>query len=240
VPPETYRLIHADDTHVTTRTAAVVTLRNSRESQQDAALVSGWVCAVADGIGGHANGAEAATTALTALGAAIARPVDAGDLDDGVAAAHAAVSALANGDYRNPGTTLVAVAVGADRTCVHGVWVGDSRAYLVAADGTVSPLTVDHADRFGGLTHALGDHGDDIAATPGTFAVPVGVGACVLLCSDGVHGPAEADDWEYSEEVFTRMLPCGLAAMVRELAGRGSDNATAVLVDIDAFAAGVG
>ena len=223
-----------DDLHLRTAAAEAVSLRNQRARQEDALLLGGHVCAVADGVGGHADGDRAARAALTAFAAAVAGPVDSAGLVAAVTAAQHAVAALADGDFRNPGTTLVAVAAAPDRTAVHGIWVGDSRAYLVRSDGTVTRLTEDHTDLFGGLLHVLGDHGDRVASTPGTFSVPVGAGVSVLLCTDGVSGPAERA-LGHDEGVIAELLPGGLRPMVLALAAQGSDNATAVLVDVDAL-----
>lgn len=236
-------LIHcSEDAHVRTDAVEAVSVINRRQSQQDSFLVGPVVCAVADGMGGHPNGADASKTALAALADALSvacghsAVLEPGVLTDAVAAAHAAVVALSDGGFRNPGTTLVAVGVCSE--LVAGVWVGDSRAYLVDAQGKVSCLTEDHAEMFGGLHRALGDHGRGVTASPGAFCVPVGVGARVLLCSDGVSGPADRYDELDGDQVLADLLPAGLEHLVRTLAARGSDNATAVLIDVDRFASG--
>lgn len=218
-----------DDLTLDTGRVQARSVINTRREQQDALLVTDWVAAVADGMGGHANGAEASRVALAALDAAVDGHCDTARLAAGCAAANDAVRALADGTFRNPGSTLVAVA--RDGNTVHGAWCGDSRAYLVAADGTVSALTTDHSVPFGGLWACLGDHGLDAQFGVSTFEVPTGVGAKVLLSTDGVHGPL---DGAYG---IAELLAAGLDALVAAAAAEGSDNATAVLVDVDAWVA---
>jgi serine/threonine protein phosphatase PrpC len=214
-----------------------VSVRNQRDEQQDAVLIGPHVAAVADGIGGHPRGAEAARTALAAIAVTVTGPTGEEGLRAAVQAAQKAVAALADGPYRNPGTTVVVAVAGHEGTSLHGAWLGDSRAYLIAGDGSVTCLTEDHTDLFGGLLGALGAHGEDVSNVPGTFTVAAGTGARLLLCSDGVHGPIEQDD-AWSGAALPELLAEGLTDLVSAVAGRGSDNATAVLIDVDAFITG--
>jgi serine/threonine protein phosphatase PrpC len=116
--------------------------------------------AVADGVGGHRAGAQAARLALHALASGITTHEAVAALDgaaapwadndaalaelaQAVATAHQTVAALATGDEAEPpGTTLVAaLRVGCRLGVAH---VGDSRAYLLR-DGVAVALTRDHS-----------------------------------------------------------------------------------------------
>ena len=166
--------------------------------------------AVADGMGGHAEGAWAS--------GAVARALEAldltGELDADLARAEAAVQA-ANAEIWSHGQRLggqigSTVTVLLAREGRYGVlWAGDSRAYLMRA-GALQRLTSDHTlvqDRLDQglltpeealahplrhvLTRAVGVRPSlELARRQGALQ-----GADVLLlCSDGVHGVmAEAE-----------------------------------------------
>jgi serine/threonine protein phosphatase PrpC len=113
-------------------------------------------------------------------------------------------------------------------------WLGDSRAYHLGADGTVTPLTVDdswatdqveagllseaeaQADRRAHvITRWLGLDAPDI--TPTVAVARLGPGDRLLLCSDGL--------WNYAE------TPEALAGLLRSGAGRGPLDLARSLVD---------
>lgn len=208
--------------------ARVVSVLNQRADQQDAALVGRWVCAVADGVGGHDSGAEASRTALEVLGAVVDGPRDAEGLRADIATANEAVCALATSRWRSPGTTLVAVAVEPGLETLTIAWCGDSRAWLVEGDA-VTLLTTDHSHHLGGLARCLGLHDDEVSADPEVVSMSVGEGLRVLLTTDGVHSQLD----ERCEGLFPGLLAAGLDQVVRVGCERGTDNATAVLVDVD-------
>jgi serine/threonine protein phosphatase PrpC len=97
--------------------------------------------------------------------------------------------------------------------------------------GRLERLSEDHEDFFGSLTACLGAHGPGFFQV-GFFQVPVGSGLAVLLASDGLFGEIEDD------ELGELLCEGGLDAVVAEAEERSSDNITAVLVDVDAFARG--
>jgi serine/threonine protein phosphatase PrpC len=210
--------------------------RGAREEQQDAAYAGSGVLAVADGMGGHARGAEAASAALRAFASAVEGGAQ---LGDAAGRADEAVRALVDAwSYTAPGTTLVAAHL--DEATVSGVWSGDSRAYRLRTDGVLELLTEDHRDFMGGIEHALG------AFDPGPlhldrFEVAVDGTAGLLLCTDGLSGPFE-DAWSGGRAgdvvtlvdddptltIGTLLTERGLAALVDLAAAVGSDNVTAL------------
>jgi serine/threonine protein phosphatase PrpC len=116
------------------------------------------------------------------------------------------------------------------------VHVGDSRAYLLRGD-RLALLTTDHVHAVGGrrssiLTRALGAEPEvrlDYTSRP---IVPHDR---FLLCSDGVHGalPAEA-----IAAILHRGLAsddCAQALVTAALDAGGSDNATALVIDVAAI-----
>jgi len=122
---------------------------------------SGWLMAVADGLGGHSGGEVASRTALAAMVQLILRSPrwalrldDPATRDDDIeallrrtkgylAGVHEALRARAAGDasLEGMGTTLtIAYSVGNDLFVVH---VGDSRAYILR-NGRLHRITRDH------------------------------------------------------------------------------------------------
>ncbi len=172
----------------------------------------GWLFAVADGMGGHADGEVASRVAIEAL---FASYYTSGEeprlaLSGAMAAANEAVCRAADrgapprSSRSRMGTTLVAAVVGGPRIVVGSV--GDSRAYLLD-DGRLRQITRDHsfvmeqvemglltaqearrAPLRNVLTRALGSKE---AAMPDLFEVSWETGAVLLLCTDGLHGVVE-------------------------------------------------
>jgi serine/threonine protein phosphatase PrpC len=179
---------------------------------------------------------------------------------DAVAAAARAVSALPAPSDRNvPSCTFVSALVDrsdAGLSEITVAWVGDSRAYWLAAAGTAEParlLTADHSwaaetvtagvldtatamadDRAHAITRWLGA---DSAPEPGVVTLrPVGSGV-LLLCSDGL--------WNYlpdAQELAavtlqkiergTGSLNAAAALTTVALDAGGGDNITAVVIPI--------
>jgi len=135
---------------VRTRTCTA-SLIGSREENEDRAVVVAerglTLLAVADGMGGHEAGGEAAQAAIDALSAAF-KAFEHGDVAaffrGAFSDAHRAVVQL--GDYMpievRPRTTAVAALV--DHELVWFAHLGDSRAYLLRAGG-VMVRTRDHS-----------------------------------------------------------------------------------------------
>jgi serine/threonine protein phosphatase PrpC len=181
------------------------------------------------------------------------------DMTEAVAEAATAVAALADaGILSPPSCTLVAAVVDpgtrGDPTVTVG-WVGDSRAYWLAAPDAAEParlLTVDHswaaemiaagvldaatamADRRAhAITRWLGAGGEP---EPDVVTIrPAGPGL-LLLCSDGLWNylPGAADLAEVALPRLERDGPAGVARALTAIAldAGGRDNITVVAVPV--------
>jgi serine/threonine protein phosphatase PrpC len=182
-----------------------------REGNEDSALSSSHLVAVADGMGGHAGGEVASKIAISALRNLLqllsSGEVDtesredlfmniSSSIDDEIAA-----QSSANPELSGMGTTLTALHLG-EKT-VELLHVGDSRCYKWSKNKLVQ-LSVDHTvmqelidqgritpeealnhPQRSLLTQALmGDSGID----PILVVFPAEVGDQFLLCSDGLNG----------------------------------------------------
>ena len=216
-----------------------------RENQDRWALREiggGAVIVLADGMGGHADGAVAAHLAVEAAAghlAGAAEPPSA--LRPAVMAAGRAVAAhrTAHGGVMC-GTTLVVAVVLRDRVVLGNV--GDSRGYRIR-DGAGEQLTDDHSwiaeqVRDGHIEAGRAAHhpsrnmltraltGDPVE--PDLFNAELGDGDVVLLCSDGVWD-AVADP--IIAESMRGEVPLQEAAATlcdRALAAGSTDNVTVV------------
>ena len=127
----------------------VVTRRGpGKKVNQDGAMVlhqnGVLVLAVADGMGGHADGEQASRLALASLSSTVSRTIsDGGELHtgvlDGFEAGHDAVESLGTG----AGTTLAVVTV--DHGTARPIHAGDSVVLLCGQRGKVKAQTVDHS-----------------------------------------------------------------------------------------------
>lgn len=168
----------------------------------------GWVFALADGMGGHADGEVASRLAIETILAAFRKipkgVMHASLLPRLVQEANAAVyDAGHTKQSRGPGmgTTLVVCALRFDSAVISHA--GDSRCYLLR-NGALSALTRDHTmadeqirlgilsqketvkdDRRHILTRCLGS---DLFVAADTITVNVVPDDVLLLCSDGLHG----------------------------------------------------
>ena len=179
------------------------THRGPRETNQDAVLSielpdDRWLLAVADGMGGLAEGELASETALGALYRSL---LDGVDLVDAVREANAAVNREAHGEVM--GTTLVSAVISGPKAEI--VNVGDSRAYHSDLLGLIQ-VTRDHtmaeeAARDGPLPISLMEGGSNrwakalaryLGASEEVEVDRFGPldlleGGWLLLCSDGLH-----------------------------------------------------
>jgi PPM family protein phosphatase len=212
----------------------------------------GWLFALADGVGGHLGGEVASRTAVESVLAGF-RDGPAGEspsvlLPRLVRTANTRVyeSGLAAGPAgAGMSTTLVTCALRFDRAVVSHV--GDSRCYLVRA-GQAAALTRDHTvaseqARLGLLSpgeaaevstrHVLSRSlGSGLFVDVETNDHQVMTGDVLVLCSDGLHAAATAEDIAY---LVTQLSDLESAA--RELVALanqrdGSDNISVQLIRV--------
>ncbi|HEY2563376.1 MAG TPA: Stp1/IreP family PP2C-type Ser/Thr phosphatase [Acidimicrobiales bacterium] len=222
-----------------------------RSSNQDLGIATSSLFAVADGIGGHAGGEVASEVAIEALQQAFGQHPSGPGLAEAVSSANTAVwvASQERADLRGMGTTLTAVALVNEggRDVLALVNVGDSRSYRFH-DGELTQITTDHSlaeemVRNGEitpaeamvhphrhiLTRALGVS-PDVSAD--LWRIRPEQGDRYLLCSDGLTN-------ELSDDEITRILSSihspqdAVDALVQAARDHGgSDNITAVLVDV--------
>jgi serine/threonine protein phosphatase PrpC len=239
----------------TLRSAVGSDVGRRRENNQDSAVTSPRILAVADGMGGHAHGEVASAVAISAMqdldarlrGAELASVDLLAALRETVDEAATRITGLAqqNPDLRGTGTTVVAFLV--DGTRIGVLHLGDSRAYLLR-DGRLQRLTRDHT-----LVQSLVDEGriseeeaashprrswlvktlqDSSTPEPDLFHVDGLPGDRYLICSDGVTVVLE--DAQLQEVLATVAEPDAAVAelIARANAGGGPDNITCIVADL--------
>lgn len=221
-----------------------------RATNEDACLnrpdLGLWV--VADGAGGHDNGAAAARAVIATLDA-IPAGLNATEMLAQVRVRLDGTHRLLNDTTERQGdgimaSTVVALILRQGHFAL--LWVGDSRAYLLR-DGTLNQLTVDHSlvqdlldcgaistaeanthPQANVITRAIGAPDTQAVADKRTGrALP---GDRFLLCSDGVSKTLSAAD------LAARLSAGGDARRIiaDALARMATDNVTAVTIDVTA------
>lgn len=233
------------------RSGSATDVGRVRAVNEDHALQSSTLFAVADGMGGHAGGEVASHTAIDTLEREFNRDPTPGGLAEAVQSANASVweQSRNDPDLRGMGTTLTAAALVAtddgDRLVLANV--GDSRIYRFR-DGTLTQVTRDHS-----VAEELVDRGElseeEAAIHPHRH---------ILTRALGVSPDVEVDVWQLVPQAGERYLLCsdGLTNEVStqriidilssmpdpEQAAQtlvriandsgGNDNITAVIVDV--------
>jgi serine/threonine protein phosphatase PrpC len=214
-----------------------------RKRNEDSVYVGRWLCAVADGMGGHAAGDVASATVIEAVREFDFAVEDPGKLTGilarAVRAANDSMAARARSGrgLEGMGSTLTALLWSGDRVAVANI--GDSRGYLLRG-GRLRQLTEDHVlsklvaspmpPEIGGYLVRFLD------ARPG-WSPDVRLhtarpGDRYLICSDGLSGVLPsgvirdvlADAGDLDEAAGT------LVALVHEAGA--PDNVTLVAVDV--------
>lgn len=200
---------------------------------------AGGVWAIADGMGGHRGGDEAAQSVVDAL--RLLTPEDAARpaaVLGALTAANAAVRARNIARGESAGATVVALSRYGD--AAHVAWAGDSRLYRLRA-GMLVPMTRDHSvvqelvdarlltaaaaaqhPQANVITRALGVDAD---CNIECRLIDVAPGDRFLLCSDGLSRTLEPLPLPDSLDAAADALMA--AALERD----GSDNISLVLVD---------
>jgi protein phosphatase len=231
---------------VTVRCAAGSSTGLVRENNEDSAYAGRWLCAVADGLGGHVAGEVASAIVIASLRSRDAEVPEADlaeTLGRAVSEANDRLRRAVDADpgLDGMGTTLTAMLWSGARAAV--AHIGDSRGYLLR-EGTLCQITKDH-----NLANAVG--GDPDAATwlapmlvrfldggpdqsPDLAERELLPGDRYLLCSDGLSGVV---DDEVIREVLATEAGADPGAVVRTLIGvateaGGPDNITVVIADV--------
>jgi serine/threonine protein phosphatase PrpC len=222
-----------------------------RSVNQDLAVETSNLFAVADGMGGHAGGEVAARLAVDALSVAFGRQPTGAGLSEAVSEANTVVwqHSQENPDLRGMGTTLTAMSLvnedGKDVLAL--VNVGDSRSYRFH-DGELTQITTDHSlaeemVRTGELTSTEASVHPHRHILTRALGVASGVavdlwriqpvrGDRYLLCSDGLTNELST---EQIADVLSSVPDPRQAATLLVQAARthgGSDNITVVVVDV--------
>lgn len=220
-----------------------------RQGNEDSGYAGGHMLVVADGMGGHAAGELASSTAIATFAELDMTPP--GDqvlsaLADAVENAHEELARIIaeSPDFAGMGTTVTAMSWEGDRVAI--AHVGDSRAYLLR-DGKLQQLTKDHTfvqtlvdsgritpeeaavhDKRNLLTKALDGMNN---VEPDLSMREVRSGDRFLLCSDGLSGVLR--DTEI-KQLLSHADPTGAvtALVERALEAGAPDNVTCVVADL--------
>ncbi|WP_238182470.1 PP2C family protein-serine/threonine phosphatase [Methylobacterium trifolii] len=218
-----------------------------REENEDHCLVAPdlGVFAVADGMGGHEDGAFASATvveALSSIGAAVSAADLMARLEDRMLRANAALWSAGQAQGAIVGSTAAVLLVfGRDFACL---WSGDSRIYRIR-EGAIVQLTRDHTegrDLFErGLLSAA-----EMATWPRRHVITKAVGVrdlpemdleqgvlnpgdVFVICSDGLTGHASDDDILLAAGTSAPQWACD-ALLALTLERGAADNVTVVIV----------
>ena len=196
----------------------------------------GVAAAVADGVGGHKGGREAAETAVRAfLDAYGALPETLGPQRAAARALESVNSWIYAQGRADPMLAAMACTFSSlilRRRSAHVVHVGDSRVYRLGEAG-LEQLTTDHVLGRGELAHALlRAIGFEDSIRLDHAVLPLRMHDRFLLCSDGVHGSLDA--MRLRQLLAQRDSPQETAALLTAAAldAGASDNVTALVIDV--------
>jgi serine/threonine protein phosphatase PrpC len=194
------------------------------------------VAAVADGVGGHKGGREAAELAVRSfIDAYYSLPETLGVRRRAARALEAANSWIYSQGRVDPtlsGMSCAFSSVILSRRHCHVVHIGDTRAYRLS-EGRLERLTQDHIAGRGDFAHLLNRAiGFEEFARFDYATVGLRQHDRLLICSDGVHGALA--DHRIQELLGERTPPEESARSLVDaaLAAGSSDNTTALVVDV--------
>jgi serine/threonine protein phosphatase PrpC len=213
---------------------------------------------VCDGISSASAGDSAAQSAAAAARETLATAIDAGRdrrdaIGDAIQAAHEAVERVewtARADRDMPSCTLVAALWHEGEIAIG--WLGDSRAYWVAA-GDIRQLTTDDSwaeeqiaeglltreqasrdPRFHSITHWVG--ADAPERPPRVVVIRPDRPGRLVLCTDGLwnYAPSPGELGTLVDALPEQAAPAAVARSLTEtaLARGGRDNITVAVVDV--------
>ncbi|MHB8718622.1 MAG: PP2C family protein-serine/threonine phosphatase [Candidatus Dormibacteria bacterium] len=207
-------------------------------------LADGVALCLADGMGGHPGGAEAAAAAVEGAAELLrARRLETGILAAAVQAADEGVRRVAERIEGRPGSTLLIAAISGPAAVVANV--GDSRAYRVRG-GREERITIDHSVpgdmvRSGDLEeselrshprrNALTRWVQGVGVDPEIFPLQCADGDVLVLCSDGVWEPLRDSDFATLSRGESAQ-GAALSLCEAALAAGSLDNVTAVVATI--------
>lgn len=223
-----------------------------RQHNEDSYFARFPLFVVADGMGGHEKGEVASARVVDEMGSNVPDDdfADVTDLSTALVRTSRCLSELGGHDG-SPGSTMTGLVFSTHRDlpCTRVFNIGDSRTYLLSAEG-FSQVTIDHSEfqelRDAGmlsladarsftrrhvLTKALGaGFGPSVAVDQ--FIVPVCAGDRYVLCSDGLSG--EVTDALIEMVVRTLKDPQAVADELIRMALRagGADNITVIVIDV--------
>ena len=239
---------------------AAITHRGAvRDSNEDSVLVGAWlcghsieeplavkhvlseplICVVADGIGGHAAGAEASRRVATTLLGATVPGMREDDVKTALEQANSEVyaAAAANPDFAGMGSTVAGIVFQPDGL----IWfnVGDSRVYRYR-DGFLRQLSIDDVPvghdgdrRTGVITRSLGGSFQYTPVVAHVEAEPLVVGWQYLLCSDGLTDMVDVNGMERILQAHPPGVAVNALFKAAMAAGR-RDNISIILVSVGA------
>jgi PPM family protein phosphatase len=222
-----------------------------RKRNEDAVLVAGWlaqthdgslvtmefapnppfVCAVADGMGGHAGGDVASRVALSVIAQMSPGWRSAEDVSSALEVVNGQVrDAGAGADLGGLGTTVAGLCFLGDMLLAFNV--GDSRIYSISG-GVVEQISVDDSvfDAAGRptnvITQSLGQQGP---VRPHVLTLALQAGT-YLMCSDGISGMMSPD--ELAAAVQAPDLGACAARLIQTARDNGAeDNLSLIIVDV--------
>jgi serine/threonine protein phosphatase PrpC len=186
------------------RVAAASSTGLVRKRNEDSAYVGRWLCAVADGMGGHAAGDIASATVIDAIRAFDVKETSPAHLTSILSAAVSTAnlcltaSVQAKPELGNMGSTLTALLWSSGHVAV--AHIGDSRAYLLRSQ-VLQPITEDHVLSNLVASPQPPQIGDYLVRfldsrpgwSPDLTLRAAHPGDRYLICSDGLGGFVAAD-----------------------------------------------
>ncbi|GIQ71748.1 bifunctional protein-serine/threonine kinase/phosphatase [Bradyrhizobium sp. RD5-C2] len=203
---------------------------------QPGALHRDVVAAVADGVGGHKGGREAAEVAVRSfIDAYYSLPETLGVRRRAARALEAANSWIygqGRVDAARSGMACAFSSIILSRRQCHVIHIGDTRAYRLS-DGRLERLTQDHIAGRGDLAHMLSRAiGFEEFARFDYTSVGLRQHDRLVICSDGVHGALSDSRLQQLLEERTPPDESARSIVDAALAAGSSDNTTALVLDV--------